>query len=134
MTAIVAQPRRLRLRHAWLVPGLALAVLANAVATKEGLWLVPLLVFGIVPHLPVLAGIGQARPRGQLVPRAVPLFNALHHPLLPLAVLGLAAAGVLSQFWVVGSLTWLGHIAIDLGLGDGMRAPDGWRRGSGRPR
>jgi hypothetical protein len=126
--AAIERPRRLALHPAWLVPGLAAAVLAGAQATEHGLGLVPLLVFGIVPHLSVLVGIGQPHARGQLAPRAVPLFNAMHHPGPPLALLALAAAGVLPNFWLVGALAWLGHIAVDRGLGDGPRTADGWQR------
>ena len=130
MTAmIVAQPRRLALRHGWIVPGLALAVFANALAADHGLGLVPVLLFGIVPHLTVLVGIGRPHARGQLAPRAVPLFNAMHHPALPIALLVVAVAGFLPIFWLAGAVAWLGHIVIDLGLGDGLRTADGWRRG-----
>jgi hypothetical protein len=126
--AVVAQPRRPALRHGWIVPGLALAVYANALAADYGLGLVPVLVFGIVPHLTVLVGVGQPHARGQLAPRAVPLFNAMHHPAVPLALLGLAVAGILPTFWLVGALAWLGHIVVDLSFGDGLRTADGWRR------
>jgi hypothetical protein len=78
-------------------------------------------VFGIVPHLTILAGIGQPHAQGQLAPRAVPLFNAMHWPVVPLAVLGLAAAGVLPPFWLVGALAWLSHIVVDWGFGNGPR-------------
>jgi len=124
----VARPRRLALRHGWIVPGLALAIYANAVAADHGLGLVPVLIFGIVPHLTVLVGVGQPHARGQLARRAVPLFNAMHHPALPLGLLGLAAAGILPAFWLAGAFAWLGHIAVDLALGDGLRTADGWRR------
>jgi len=125
---IVTQPRRLALRHGWIVPGVALAVYANAIAADNGLGLTPVLLFGIVPHLTVLIGIGEPHERGQLAPRAVPPFNAMHHPALPLALLGVAAAGILPTFWLVGALAWLGHVAVDRGLGDGMRMTNGWRR------
>jgi hypothetical protein len=115
-------------RHLWLVPGLAIAVYASSQATEHGLGLVPLLVFGIVPHLSVLLGIGQPHARGQLAPRAVPLFNAMHHPAAPLVLLGLAAAGILSPFWFVGGLAWFSHIVVDLAFGHGLRTADGWRR------
>jgi uncharacterized membrane protein len=128
MTTMVSQPRRLALRLVWIVPGLALAVYANVLATDHGLGLVPVLLFGIAPHLTVLPGIGQPHARGQLARRAVPLFNAMHHPALPLALLGVAATGILPTFWLVGAIAWLGHIVVDLGLGDGLRTPDGWRR------
>ena len=129
MTAtVVARPRRLALRHGWIVPGLALAIYANAVAADHGLGLVPVLIFGIVPHLTVLVGVGQPHARGQLARRAVPLFNAMHHPALPLGLLGLPAVGILPAFWLAGAFAWLGHIAVDLALGDGLRTADGWRR------
>ena len=120
--------RRLRLRHLWLVPGLALALLASAYAAQHDLGLVPLLAFGIVPHLTVLAGFGQPHARGQLASRAVPLFNTLHQPLLAVAVLGVAAAGALTPFWFVGALAWLSHILVDWGFGDGLRNADGFLR------
>jgi hypothetical protein len=128
--AVIERPRRLALRPAWLAAGLAVAVYANALASDDGLGLVPLLVFGIVPHLSVLGGIGQPHARGQLAPRAVPLFNAMHHPGLPLVLAAVAAAGVLPTFWLVGSLAWFGHILVDRGLGDGPRTADGWLRRS----
>ncbi len=122
----VDRSRRLALRHLWLVPGLGIALFANAQASTLHVGLATLLVFGIVPHLTVLLGIGQAHARGQLAPRAVPLFNAMHHPVVPLAVLGLAAAGVLAPFWLVGALAWLSHIVVDWAMGNGLRSADGY--------
>jgi hypothetical protein len=128
--AVAAEPRRRwKQRHLLLIPGLAVGVLASTLASQHGLGLLPLLVFGIVPHLSVLAGIGQPRVHGQLAPRAVPLFNAMHHPAVPLAVVGLAAAGVLSPFWLVGALAWLAHIVVDWAFGDGLRSADGFLLG-----
>lgn len=126
----VGPSRRLRLgrRHLWLVPGLAIAVYANAQAGQHGVGLVALLTFGIVPHLPVLLGVGQPHARGQMPARAVPLFNLMHHPVLPIAVIVLAMAGFLSPFWLVGSLVWFSHIVVDLAFGHGLRTADGWRR------
>jgi len=115
-------------RLLWLVPGLAIGLYANVQAGERGLGLAVLLLFGIVPHLPVLLGVGQRHAPGQLAPRAVPLFNAMHHPVPPLIVLGLAAAGILSPFWFVGALAWFSHIVVDLAFGHGLRTPDGWRR------
>jgi hypothetical protein len=128
--ATVATPRRrMTRRHLWLIPGLAVGVYASTLAGQKDLGLLPLLVFGIVPHLSVLAGIGQPHVRGQLAPRAVPLFNAMHHPALPAAVVGLTAAGVLSPFWLVGALAWLAHIVVDWAFGDGLRSADGFLLG-----
>jgi hypothetical protein len=105
---------------------LAVAVYANSIATQHELGLVPLLLFGILPHLAVLVGLGQPHGRGQLAPRAVPLFNTMHHPLVPLALAGVAATGVLPPYWLVGGLVWLGHVVVDWGLGDGLRSADGY--------
>jgi hypothetical protein len=115
-------------RHLWIVPGLAIAILANTQAGLHGLGLVPVLAFGIVPHLPALLGVGQPHARGQMASRAVPLFNLMHHPVPPLMVLGLAAVGILSPFWLVGGLAWFSHIVMDLAFGQGLRTADGWRR------
>jgi hypothetical protein len=119
---------RLSLRHGWLVPGLAIAVYASALAGQHGIGLLVVLAFGIVPHLPVLLGVGQPHAQGQMAGRAVPLFNVMHHPIPPVAMVALAAAGILSPFWLVGGLIWLSHIVMDLGFGHGLRTADGWRR------
>src|SRR6476620_8291064 len=86
--------RRLRLgrRHLWLIPGLVIAGYANAQSAQHGLGLGVLLLFGIVPHLPALRGIGQPHARGQMALRAVPLFNVMHHTAPPHLLVGLAAA------------------------------------------
>jgi hypothetical protein len=123
------RPRRPSIRHLWLVPGLAVAFYTSGQAEILGLGIVPLLVFGIVPHVPAWVGSRLPHARGQLAPRAVPLFNAMHHPVLPLAVLGLALAGLLSPVWLVGAMAWLSHIVVDWALGDGLRTPDGYLRG-----
>ena len=128
VTPTVPSARRLRLRHLWLIPGLAIAIAANGQANEHGLGLGPLLLFGIVPHLPVLLALGQPHARGQMARRAVPLFNVMHHPLPPVLVAALAAAGLLSPFWLVGGLAWFSHIVVDFALGDGLRTTDGWRR------
>jgi hypothetical protein len=116
---------RLRPRHLWLVPGLAIAVYASVQATAYGLGIVPLLIFTIVPDVPRLLGVGQRHPHGRMATRAVPLFNLLHHPVPPLGLLGLAMAGVLSPLWLVGSVAWLGHLVLGLGIGDRLRTADG---------
>ena len=122
----VERRRRLRLRHLWVVPGLAIAVFANAQAGQLGLGIVPLLVFGIAPDLTRLLGLGQPHAHGQMAARAVPAFNLMHHPAPPLAMLILAAAGVLPPVLYVGALAWLGHIVVGLGVGDRLRSRDGF--------
>jgi len=128
-TSTMTEPsrRRLRPRHLWIIPGLAIAVYANSIAGEHNLGLVPLLLFGILPKLPFFLGLGQSTQRGQLPPRAVVGWNAMHHPTLPLAVFGVAAAGILPVFWTVSALAWLSHIVVDWGVGDGLRSADGFR-------
>lgn len=117
-SVVAARPRRLLRRHLWVVPGLAIAFYANAQAELHGLGLAPLLIFGIVPHVPALLGS-----------RAVPLFNAMHHLVPPLVLLVAAASGFLAPVWFVGARAWLSHIVVDWALGDGVRNVDGSRRG-----
>ncbi|MEO8462103.1 MAG: hypothetical protein ABI555_02735 [Chloroflexota bacterium] len=124
-TMAVRRPRRLRRRHLWLIPGLGVTLFANGQAQIHDLGLAPLLVFSIAPHMTVLLGIGQPHAKGQLAPRAVPLFNLMHQPALPLAVVATAALGVLPLFWLVGGLAWLGHIVVDWGLDDGLWTANG---------
>ena len=121
--------RRVRVRHTWVIPGLAIAIYANSVAASHNLGLVPLLLFGILPHLTVLLGLGQPHGRRQLAPRAVAAFNVMHHPAVPMALAGVAAMGIIGPFWLVGALAWLSHIVVDWALGDGLRSPDGFLLG-----
>jgi hypothetical protein len=117
---------RLTWRHLWLVPGLSIAFYANGQAGVHELGLAPVLVFGIMPHVPVLLGRGQPHAPGQLARRAVPLFNAMHHPIAPLALFLVAATGTLSPLWLVGAIAWLSHIVMDWAMGDGLRSADGY--------
>ena len=112
-------------RHLWLVPGLAIALYANGQAGTHGLGLAPVLIFGIVPHLPALLGLRRRRSPSRLGPRSVALFNVMHHPVAPLALLGIALTGLLSPFWLVGAMAWLSHIVVDWAMGDGLRSADG---------
>ena len=62
---------RLRLRHLWLVPGLAIAIVANELGKANGIGILTLIAFGIAPDLPRLIGS-----RGRLA------HNLLHRPAL----------------------------------------------------
>lgn len=120
--------RRLAPRHVLVVAGLAIAIYAGVEAERHGIGIVPLLVFGIVPDLTRLLGIGQPHGHNQLAPRAVPLFNVLHHPVPPVALVALGMVGVLPALWLVAGLAWLGHIVMGLGVGDRLRTVDGFLR------
>jgi deazaflavin-dependent oxidoreductase (nitroreductase family) len=110
---------RPRVRHLWLVPGLAVAILASEQSKASGLGLLPVIVFSIVPHVP--AWLGSLRPdqRGHLAS----LFDLFHRPLPPTVVAVVAWIGLLPPIALVGGLAWLGHILIDRGLGAGPKAP-----------
>lgn len=59
----------------------------------------------------------------------------MHQALIPVALAGLAVAGLLSPFWLVGGVAWLGHIVIGWAVGDGLRTADGYpRRGASAAR
>ena len=76
---VTGRGRRVRLRHLWLVPGIGLALFANAQASRLGVGIVPLLLFGIVPDVPRLFGLRR--------PSMRQLHAAMHLPPVALAVL-----------------------------------------------
>jgi hypothetical protein len=103
-----------------------LAATIVAVAEHGGVGLA--LLGGLGPDLALLAGIGSGLGRGQLHPRAVPLYNALHRVAGPAVVLALGAAGVLGAGWIVLGLGWATHVAMDRAAGYRLRTRDGWIR------
>ncbi len=141
-----ATRRRLR-RLMWLALGSALAVFAIFEVVVHDLGPVPIVVFALLPDLTFLAGLGQPHEPGQLPPRAVPAYNLAHRLLIPaglilLALVGLLMARLLNDeparfeaaravplIVYVAGITWLAHVALDRGLGFGLRAKDGWQRG-----
>lgn len=109
---------RLRWRHLWIVPGLAIAIFANELGKTNGVGILLLIAFGIAPDVPRLFGIGRSGRVGGVALRA---FNLLHHPVAPAAAIVIAATGVVPTFWLVGALVWLGHVVIGWGVGDVRR-------------
>jgi hypothetical protein len=91
-----------------------------------GLW--QFFAFGAMPDIALLLGIGSGLTPGQLHPRAVPLYNALHHPAGPLALAGVVLAASLPAGYLVGAFAWALHIAVDRIAGYGLRTPDGFQR------
>jgi hypothetical protein len=80
------------------------AAVSGAIIHGSGWWL--LAAFAIGPDLALLFGISSTLEQGQLHPRAVRLYNALHS----------------------GALAWALHISLDRALGYGMRTRDGFQR------
>jgi Domain of unknown function (DUF4260) len=109
---------------------LAATLLAAAVYVMvdqgTGVW--QFFAFGAAPDIALFAGIGTGLAKGgQLHPRAVPLYNALHRFAGPVA-LAIVAAAVLPAGYLVGALAWALHIAVDRVAGYGLRTPDGFQR------
>ncbi|HEX5015291.1 MAG TPA: hypothetical protein VFV72_14155 [Candidatus Limnocylindrales bacterium] len=101
---------KLRLRHLLWIPALAVAIYANEVAKEHGLGLGPVLLFGIAPHVPAWLKMRPA------------ISRLAHQPVLPVALIGLGAAGILSAFWLVGGMAWISHIIGDRAVGFGWPA------------
>jgi Domain of unknown function (DUF4260) len=88
--------------------------------------------FALAPDAAVLYGIAPGLARGQLHPRAVPLYNALHRFWGPLVLAVAALAAGLPLGYAAGSLAWAAHVAFDRAIGLRPRAPDGFQRGHDR--
>jgi hypothetical protein len=99
-------------------------VLALIVVWGAGWWLS--VAFALAPDLAVLYGIAPGLARGQLHPRAVRLYNALHRFWGPLALAVVALASGLPLGYVAGALAWSLHVAFDRTIGLRLRSPDGF--------
>src|SRR4051812_46779693 len=97
-------------------------------AARHGAW-APAAAGVVLPDLALLFGIGSGLAQGQLHPRAVPAYNAVHRPWGAIALMALAAAGVLGTGWFVAGLGWAFHVAMDRSAGYTLRTPDGFLRG-----
>mgnify|MGYP001170023079 CR=1 FL=1 len=122
-----AAPRSAAGRALWALAGVALLVVAIAL---DG-WTWTVLAVAIAPDLPLLAGFGRDLAPGQLHPRAVPWYNAVHALPGPatLAVAGalVAATGHGTTPLVVG-LVWAAHVSVDRACGFGLRTAQGLQR------
>ncbi len=106
---------------------LAYALLGFA-AAGLGIWVVvtqhvswwQLAVFAIAPDVTLLFGFHRGLQRGQLDPRVVPFYNAVHRFWAP-AVLVVIALVLHADAWVAAGLAWSAHIAFDRSLGFGLR-------------
>jgi hypothetical protein len=86
-------------------------------------------VFLVLPDIALLYGMSPGLEKGQLHPRAVRLYNALHMPVGP-TLLALASL-VIGIDWFAGALAWIAHIAIDRAFGYRLRDRQGFIRPSG---
>jgi hypothetical protein len=83
---------------------------------------------GLGPDLALLLGAGAGLERGQLHPRAVPVYNAVHRFWLPVALVVAASAGLLGLGWFIAGLAWTAHVAMDRMAGYSLRDPHGFQR------
>lgn len=120
----VHHPAWRRSAFAALTALLLVAAIAGCLVLTGGWW--QLAAFGLGSDLALLAGVGPGLAKGQLHPRAVPLYNALHSYWGPL-LLALSAVVVPTGF-LVGALAWAFHISLDRTVGYGMRTRDGFQR------
>jgi hypothetical protein len=105
-----------------MTAGLAIAV----IITQHASWW-QLAVFSIGPDLSLLAGMSSGLARGQLHPRAVPIYNAVHRYWAPVVLLVITFA-VHSPEWLAAGLAWTAHISFDRSLGFGLRTREGFQR------
>lgn len=115
-----------RLAYGLLALALLGLVIREYARHAIGWW--PPVLFGLGPDLALLLGAGRGLARGQIHPRAVPLYNLLHRFWGPLALGVAALAAELSPVWVVGALAWAVHVAVDRAVGYGLRTPAGFQR------
>jgi hypothetical protein len=102
-----------------------IAALALEVATTETPWWL-VVVFLLGPDIALFLGVGSGLEKGQLHPRAVPPYNALHRYWAP-AALALASI-VLPEGWLAAALAWALHVSVDRTVGYGLRTPEGFQR------
>ena len=131
MLATISTPTK---RIAYAALAAALLTASIIVMTRDGaLW--QFFAFGAAPDLALFASAGfalwantrkgispsgRAFP-GQLHPRAVPLYNALHRFIGPILLAFVPG-------FLLGALAWGLHIAIDRTVGYGLRSRDGFQR------
>ena len=101
------------------------ATIATLFATDASGWVA--LGFAVMPDIALVAGMSSGLEKGQLHPRAVPLYNALHSFVGPVALGAISLA--LGPTWLAAALAWGTHIAVDRAVGYGMRTPEGFQRG-----
>ncbi len=105
---------------------LGAALIGALIAPGGGGW--QALVFALMPDIAGVLSIDPNLARGQMQPRAVPLYNLLHSLAGPV-VLGIASVAWLGLPWLVASLAWALHITLDRTIGYGPRTKGGFQRG-----
>jgi hypothetical protein len=130
MSVVAAPARQVVKRVAWAaLAAFSLAFIVLEVINHGGSALIAAFLLLIAPDLTMFIG-ARAAGDGKLSPKAVPWYNVMHRPWIPLAVLVVYSVGGLGD-WVplfTAGLGWLAHIALDRAFGYGLRERDGSRR------
>jgi hypothetical protein len=123
MTSSLAHPPLIarRVGYALAFAGLLSAALLIAGPGTWQVW-----AFFIGPDIALVAGASRGLQHGQLHPRAVRLYNAVHVFAGPVA-LGIAAVW-LGPAWLAAALAWAAHVSMDRAAGYGLRDRDGFIR------
>ena len=121
MSVVCVAPRRpvARVALGTLAAGLLASAIAVVVATDAGWPWVAATV--MAPDVALLLGWTRGLAPGQLHPRAVPLYNALHRFIGPILLAFVPG-------FLLGALAWALHIAVDRTVGYGLRTRDGFQR------
>lgn len=119
-------------RIAYAVLGFVTIALAIAVVINQHASWWQLVILAIAPDITLLLGASGDLERGQMHPRAVPFYNAVHRLLPPVVLIALAFL-LHADAWLAGGLAWTAHIAFDRSLGFGLRTPEGFQRDIRRP-
>jgi hypothetical protein len=82
----------------------------------------------LAPDLALLRGGGAELVRGQLNPRAVGAYNAVHRYWGPLGLMVIALPDAMPLAVFIVGLAWAAHVAVDRALGYGLRDADGFQR------
>jgi hypothetical protein len=83
---------------------------------------------GLGPDLALFLGMGKGLAKGQLHPRAVPAYNAVHRFYGPVLLVAAAALGLVGLGWLAAGLAWGVHVALDRTVGYGLRTREGFQR------
>ena len=121
----LSRPAR-RVGYAVLAAALVSLIVLVYARETVGWW--PVVAFGLGPDLALFLGAGRGLERGQLHPRAVPLYNLVHRFWGPVALGAIALAASLPAAWLVGALAWATHVAVDRAVGYTLRTRDGFQR------
>jgi hypothetical protein len=120
-TLLVLPPITRRIGYALAFAGLLSAAILLAGPGTWQTW-----AFFAGPDVALLVGVSPGLRRGQLHPRAVRLYNALHVLAGPVAF-GIVAVWI-GPAWLAGALAWAAHVCMDRAAGYELRDRDGFVR------